>query len=256
MNPVFPTNEVERLAALRKLNLLDTPPEERFDRITRLTARLFHAPISMITLIDTERQWAKSLYGPASREIPRNLSFCAHTILGDDTFVVPDTRRDARFSDHPMVKEAPFIRFYAGHPISAPDGSKLGAHCILDVRPRRMTETNRKAMKDLAELTRREMGGYPTEERRLILHPPAEGEDRTASRYLSDVSYEFRTPLNAIIGYSRLLLDEVYGALHESQKTALERIFQNANALLSLLGGLAHLIETERGKINPPQKGR
>src|SRR5262245_34570540 len=118
-------NEQERLTTLYKLNLLDTPSEERFDRITRIAARLFNSPIALISLIDFNRQWFKSCFGFNVTETPREISFCAHAILDDEVLVIRDTLNDPRFVDNPFVVGEPYIRFYAGQPLYALDGVKL-----------------------------------------------------------------------------------------------------------------------------------
>src|SRR5271170_3796270 len=112
----LPANEAERLAALRALNLLDTPPEERFDRITRLTARILNVPIAYVSLVDENRQFLKSCYGLNLKETDREGSFSTYTILENKQLVVPDAKLDPRFADCPHVKGEPFARFYAGYP--------------------------------------------------------------------------------------------------------------------------------------------
>ena len=131
-SPDFPPDEAFRLRTLTSLSILDTPAEERFDRLTRLAQRLFNVPIALVSLIDSNRQWFKSCQGLDVRETPRDVSFCAHAILGNDLLVVPDAAADARFADNPLVTGEPFIRFYAGCPLKAPNGSLLGTLCVID----------------------------------------------------------------------------------------------------------------------------
>src|SRR4051794_32668002 len=114
LKPHAPANEVQRLAALRSLNILDTPPEERFDRITKAAAQAFRVPIALVSLGDADRQWFKSKVGIDLTQVERELSFCAHAIHGDDPFVVPDASVDSRFADNPLVLGGPCVRFYAG----------------------------------------------------------------------------------------------------------------------------------------------
>lgn len=148
--PQFPPNEQQRLRALQKLCILDTPPEERLDRITRIATHFFNVPIALISLVDAQRQWFKSRQGLDVAETPRSISFCGHTILGDTAMVVPDTLRDPRFADNPVVQNDPHIRFYAGYPLSAADGSKLGTLCLVDRRPRRLRAADLDVLRDLA----------------------------------------------------------------------------------------------------------
>ncbi|MEM6590696.1 MAG: sensor domain-containing diguanylate cyclase [Cyanobacteria bacterium P01_H01_bin.119] len=155
--PALPINEVQRLKALRALNLLDTPPEERFDRFTRIAKRLFNVPTVLVSLIDENRQWFKSCIGLELTESPRDTSFCGHTILGDHSLIVPDAIRDERFFDNPLVVAPPFIRFYAGHPLQLPNGLKLGTFCLIDNKTRGFSVRDIAALKDLAACIEREI---------------------------------------------------------------------------------------------------
>lgn len=155
----FPENEAARLETLESLNILDTPSEDRFDRYTRITARIFDMPIVLISLVDGTRQWFKSAEGLEAEETPRDISFCGHAILGDDILEVRNTRRDKRFRDNPLVLEQPHIRFYAGAPLEAPNGHKLGTLCIIDRVPRRLDDEEKQMLKNLADMVVGEMIG-------------------------------------------------------------------------------------------------
>jgi GAF domain-containing protein len=132
----IPADEEERLKALKALNILDTVPEERFDRITKLATVLFSIPISTVTLVDSRREWYKSCQGLPVREGERAISFCGYTVLGDEPLIIPDAKEDPRFAGNPMVISSPFIRFYAGVPLKSADGKRVGAFCIKDHNPR------------------------------------------------------------------------------------------------------------------------
>lgn len=153
----LPPNEAQRLAALRALRILDTPREERFDRITRLAQRMFDVPIALVTLVDVNRQWFKSCIGLDMGETPRSVSFCAHAILRDDALVIEDAQLDPRFADNPLVTDEPHIRFYAGQPLVGPNDQRLGTLCIIDRRPRQMSADELEALRDLATLAENEL---------------------------------------------------------------------------------------------------
>ncbi len=146
------------MRALHALNILDTPPEERFDRVTRLAQRIFDVPIALVSLVDTKRQWFKSRRGLEAEETSRDISFCGHAILGHDALVVEDASLDERFSRNPLVTADPRIRFYAGQPLSSADGSKLGTLCLIDRKPRNMTTDDLALLRDLASMVEGELG--------------------------------------------------------------------------------------------------
>lgn len=155
--PDIPSDEQARLSTLHSLNILDTPPEERFDRLTRMAKRLFRVPISLVSLVDEDRQWFKSCVGLSAGETPRDISFCGHAILGDKLFVIPNAIKDERFKDNPLVLNEPYIRFYAGCPIRSMDGRKLGTLCIIDREPRYFDKEDLEALIDLASMVEREL---------------------------------------------------------------------------------------------------
>ncbi|MDH3589963.1 MAG: GAF domain-containing protein, partial [Gammaproteobacteria bacterium] len=157
IKPAIPHDEEARVAALKDTGVLDTCPEERFDRYTRLTRRLFDVPIALVSLVDRERQWFKSKQGLEASETPRDISFCGHAILGDEIFVVENASNDERFHDNPLVTEDPSIRFYAGCPLTSPDGHRLGTLCIIDCEPRVLQSTDLDALQDIAAMVSSEL---------------------------------------------------------------------------------------------------
>jgi len=155
--PDVPQDEEARLKTLRSLNILDTSSEERFDRLTRMAKRMFNVPIALVSLVDENRQWFKSCIGLSVRETPRDISFCGHAILGKEIFIIPDATKDERFTDNPLVTNEPNIRFYAGCPLRFTDGSRLGTLCIIDQKPRSLSDDDLEALKDLASTVEREL---------------------------------------------------------------------------------------------------
>ena len=148
----FSDDESERLAALRALNLLDTPDEEQFDHLTRFVQAYFDVPVALISLVDEDRQWFKSKQGLSVCETERSISFCGHTITSDDAFVVENALKDKRFADNPLVINEPHIRFYAGMALHSEDGFKIGTLCIIDFKPRVFTNQERNKLQDFAQI--------------------------------------------------------------------------------------------------------
>ncbi|PWF44050.1 helix-turn-helix domain-containing protein [Massilia glaciei] len=157
--PAYPVPQTEqrRLAALAHSGLVDSPPDHAFDRITWLAAQITGCPMALVSLLTTKRQWFKSRIGIAAAETPREHAFCSHAILGSDGLVVTDAREDSRFSANPLVLGEPHIRFYAGLPVSDPEGNRLGTLCVLDSRPRSLTVDQLRALRELTDIVTAEI---------------------------------------------------------------------------------------------------
>ncbi len=153
----IPPNETERLQALEELGQLDSPAEERFDRLTRLARDHFDVPYSMVTMLDKDRQWIKSCQGTTVSESPREISFCNYAIMQEELFTIPDMRKDPRFVQHPLVTGPEEIRFYAGIPVHTACGHRIGTLCILDDQPRQLTSAQGQAMRDFGALVESEL---------------------------------------------------------------------------------------------------
>lgn len=148
----IPDNETDRLAALRALLILDTPPEERFDRIVGFAAAEFDMPIVLISLIDSDRQWFKASHGLDACQTPRDISFCGHAILQPDVFVIPDAHADPRFADNPLVTGPPHVCFYAGAPLRLASGHAIGTLCLIDSQPRAIDDVELAILASLRDL--------------------------------------------------------------------------------------------------------
>jgi hypothetical protein len=150
MTAPIPQNETKRLKVLWQYEVLDTVPEEVFDDLTELAARICEAPIALISLVDENRQWFKSKIGVTVSETSRDVSFCAYAIAQSDLFIVPDATQDKRFASNPLVTSEPKIRFYAGAPLITPDGHALGTLCVIDKVPRELRPEQQQALRILA----------------------------------------------------------------------------------------------------------
>ncbi|MGE0093387.1 MAG: ATP-binding protein [Alphaproteobacteria bacterium] len=257
----IPTDEVDRLAALQRYEVLDTPPEPAFDRVTRLASQIIGTPIALVSLIDATRQWFKSHHGLDATETPREQAFCAHAILGQEVFIVPDAREDKRFEDNPLVTSAPKVIFYAGAPLTAPDGHRLGTLCVIDHEPRReLTETQRTALTDLAAITvdllelrraGRNALGEIVERNRINeelsrLSREAEAAERAMGAFLATMSHELRTPMNGVVGMTSLLLDT---PLTPDQHRYVQAVRSAADTLLSVVNDVLDYSKLEAGRI-------
>ena len=142
LNAPIPKNEKERMEALRSLNILDTAPEERFDVLTKMASKMLAVPISVVSIVDKDREWYKSCEGLNIKQGARNISFCGHAMLSEDVFIIEDTYLDSRFKDNPTVIGAPFIRFYAGVRMrDLKTNLPIGVFCVKDYKPRKFDST-------------------------------------------------------------------------------------------------------------------
>jgi signal transduction histidine kinase len=264
MKAPVPAHEESRLSTLRAYAILDTPPEAEFDRLTRLAALIFKVPIVLLTLVDVNRQWFKSCYGLHLSETSRDSSFCAHAILSDEPVMIPDAGRDPRFSDNPLVTGEPGIRFYAGAPLIALDGQRLGTLCLIDTVPHAGLGAEQiRTLQDMAAMAVEELELRRTtrklSEAEVLLKESireldqqrkyAEESSRLKSEFLANMSHELRTPLNGIIGFSELLVDGKAGALSDRQQRFLGHILLSSRHLLRLINDLLDLAKIEAGKL-------
>lgn len=238
ITPPVPMDESNRLAALQSLHILDTPLEERFDRITRVATRLFNVPIALISLVDANRQWFKSRQGTSLSELPRSISFCGHAILNKEALVIPDAREDLRFFDNPLVKVEPYLCFYAGQPLLDRNGNALGTLCIIDRFPRQMSETDLQSLRDLGAWAENELN--LTERKRI---------DLLKNEFVSTVSHELRTPLTSIRGSLGLLAGGVAGDLPPSAKTMVDIAYKNSERLIRLINDILDIEKIANGKM-------
>lgn len=242
-----PANEPERLRALYDLDILDTPPEVAFDRITRLAAELFDTPIATISLIAEGRQWLKSKIGPLGQEIPRDTSFCQFTILSDEVLNVPDALRDTRFADNPHVLGDPNIRFYAGAPIRLASGLRMGAMCVIDTKPRPpLTDTERRRLEIFAQIVVDEMELRLKSRQLDEARRAAEAAAQAKSDFLANMSHEFRSPLTSIIGFSGLML--AGGKLAEREMRFTQRIQTASQHLLEMVNQVLDYSRLDAGQ--------
>ncbi len=244
--PVSPL-ERERLDALRRYALLDTPSEVAFERMVRLVARIFAVPIAMVTLMDLERQWFKACVGVDLTENTRALSFCNYTLLEDGVLVVPDALLDPRFAENPVVSGLG-IRFYAGAPLRTSDGFDIGTLCIYDYapHPEGLTPDQQRTLEDLAASTMDDIEARRTVSRALEAESRVRQLHQTQKQFVDDAAHELRAPLTAIRGNlewvrnrPELPLEQRQEALADALNEArrLERLVQDMLSLARGEGG-------------------
>jgi signal transduction histidine kinase len=236
-------SELQRVAAVRALRLLDTPSEERFDRIARIARRLLDVPIALVSLVDLDRQWAKAHIGLIVRETPRRSSFCSHAIAAGQYFEVPDADTDLRFMANPTVSGEPHIRFYAGHPVTGPSGHLVGTLCVLDRVSRRLTDRQRDELRDLAAWLELEYAVQPANR--------WEQETERARRdFVTVVSHELRTPLTSIRGSLELITSGRFGALPPQVDRLLAIAATNTERLVRLAEDVVDLHQVQHGQLH------
>ncbi|MFT5839016.1 MAG: signal transduction histidine kinase/CheY-like chemotaxis protein [Flavobacteriales bacterium] len=236
-------DEAKRLKALYDYDVLDTDAEKIFDDLTMLAAQICNTPITLISLVDVDRQWFKSRVGLDAEETSRDIAFCAHAIHQKEIFEVEDTLKDTRFFDNPLVTSKPNIRFYAGTPLISPDGHAIGTLCVIDNKPNKLSKDQRNALEVLGRSVISQM-----ELRKNIKALKQASEHKT--EFLSNMSHELRTPLNAIIGFSRLILDEVeHYKLPDKFSEYIGHLNYSGRRLLSVINSVIDLNKIEAGMM-------
>lgn len=239
----IPDNESERLGKLIELGILDTLEEQAYDDLTALAAEICQTPISLVSLIDDDRQWFKSHHGLDARETPRDLAFCAHAILNDEVFVVEDSALDERFHDNPLATEAPHVKFYAGAPLIMEDNLRLGTLCVISHEARTLSMAQKEALKALARQVVTQF------ELRLKVKS-LQSLDHAKDEFISMVSHELRTPLTAIYGALSLLQNVAAENLDEQQLKLVDVSYRNSERLLCLVNDILDLAKLESGKLD------
>jgi signal transduction histidine kinase len=239
ITPTIPENEKDRLSALYQYQILDTLPQEDMDNITRLASEICQTPVSLISLIDNNRQWFKSHHGTDATETSREIAFCAHAInYPDSTFIIPDSRKDERFADNPLVTGAPNIVFYAGVPLIDPNGFALGTLCIIDQKPRNLMENQIDALKILGAQTIRLFELHKANIELEINKGLLLKRNNDLERFAAVVSHDLKSPLASITSFIHLLKLDYSGHFDDKGKKIIDYIDGSAKKLRSLIDGI------------------
>lgn len=242
----IPDNEAQRLESLQHYQLLDTPAEVEYDRVSQIASELCQTPIAMVSLIDKERQWVKSCYGITVDNIPRGISLCAHTITYDRPLMIENTSQDDRFFDNPAVTGPPNIVFYVGIPLVCADGFAIGSLCVIDHQPRQLTMAQQTALQALADQVVLLMELRRTNAQLRLAQQEAEDLARQKAGLLATLSHEIRTPLNALEGYTQLLLSE---PMLPTQQDSLLRLQTIGRTTVSLVNNILDYSKLQAGKL-------
>ncbi|MEM8951878.1 MAG: ATP-binding protein [Pseudomonadota bacterium] len=241
MNELVDQQESNRLTEIERYRVLDSQPEQAFDRVTRLASEFFETPVAAISLCDRERLWFKSIVGLDCPEMPRSAGICSQVIYNDTPLVLHSASEHPEFHDHPMVADAPHVRFYAGAPLVTPSGQRIGSLCVADVKARPgFTSCEAGRLKDLASLVVDEL------ELRLERMKAIRASDAKSS-FLAAMSHEIRTPMNGVLGMTDLLLST--DDLGERQRQRIEVIKRSGHTLLALLDQILDLSKIEADKL-------
>ncbi|WP_439698420.1 ATP-binding protein [Mucilaginibacter sp. AW1-7] len=236
IKPSVPENENERLAALNSYQILDTLPERAFDEITLIASEICQTPISLVSLIDNDRQWFKSNKGLEVTQTPKELAFCAHAILEPkEVMVVADAQIDERFADNPLVTGSPQVVFYTGVPLINPDGYALGTLCVIDHKARQLNNAQILALKALANQVVAQLELKKKVNELNATRLQLEESNQHLEKFAIMAAHDIRNPLTNILLTGQVLKDRFKDKLDEKGNKFLDIINASSYKLISLL---------------------
>ncbi len=239
IKPAIPENENERLNALKEYSILDTIPEKEYDEITELASFICQTPISLISLIDDKRQWFKSHYGTNTEFTPREVAFCAHAINDQNNMlIVPDSRKDKRFHDNPIVTDDPHVIFYAGIPLVNPEGYPLGTLCVIDNKPNTLSEDQVGALRALSNQLMKLFELRKTSENLRIYNKELENKNCGLENFARIAAHDIKSPLNNIIMTAELFKNNYSDNVDKEGIEFLSLISSSSIKLSELIDGI------------------
>jgi signal transduction histidine kinase len=245
--PLIPPNEKERLAALREYHILDTEAGKEFDDITQLASEICQTPISLITLIDEQRQLFKAGAHLVENELPRDLAFCSHAINHPlDPFIVEDMRADKRFADHPFVVGDPHVVFYTGIPLTNPEGYPLGTLCVLDKKPKKLTDGQIRSLQILAKQVIQLFELRKANFRLEALKESLESRNEELEQFAYVVSHDIKSPLASILLSSEMLRENFGETIDEGNEQLLNVLNRASYKIRNLVDGILAYYRAEQ----------
>jgi signal transduction histidine kinase/CheY-like chemotaxis protein len=240
--PDLPLNEAERLKALTDFDILDSESNKRLNNLVYLASTISDCEVSLVSLVDRDRQWFLAKHGTTLTESPRDISFCGHAINQDEIFEIENTLEDERFSGNPLVTDDPSIRFYAGKPLKTSDGFNIGTLCVLDRKPKKLSAVQKKQLEIISDEI---MHIFEVNKKNNALSKVA----TTHTAFITSMSHELRTPLTSILGYVDVLEDGLKSVVNPSIKNAIDTLKSNSNYLLDLIGDILDFSKLESNKL-------
>ncbi|NME71816.1 sensor histidine kinase [Flammeovirga aprica] len=237
--PDIPKNEKERVEDLKSYAILDSMMEDDYDNLTKIASEICGTPISLVSLVDDRRQWFKSRHGVNASETPKELAFCAHAINEpDELFIVPDSREDERFYDNPLVVDSPNVVFYAGVPLVSEKGNALGTLCVIDHKPKVLTEGQKQTLASLGNQVMKLMELRKSNMKLEKTLSEMSTKNKELERFAYVAAHDLKSPLCTISGMANLLKDNYSEALDGNAKMVVEHIQKSSDKLKGLIDGI------------------
>ena len=247
IKPEIPSNDQERIKELESYLILDSLPEKEYDDITRIASQICQTKISLISLVDENRQWFKSHHGLDASETPREHAFCAHAINNiGEVFEVSDSRKDERFHDNPLVTEDPFVVFYTGVPLVSPDGYALGTLCVIDNEPKKLDNDQLESLKSLANQVIKLFELRKRHQLLLEANNSLEEKYKELEKFALIAAHDIKSPLNNISTIINFLIDRHAEKLDEAAGSLLNKLDSSADQLRRLVDGILSYSRSDR----------
>lgn len=239
--------EEQRIKDLESYSILDTLPETDFDNLTMLVAEICGTPVSFVTFIDKDRQWFKSCFGISIDETSRDDAFCAHAINEpNDIFIIPDSRKDERFHDNPFVIGEPYLVFYAGIPLLSENGLPLGTLCVMDQKPRELTQSQISSLKALSDQTQKILELRSNKIKLEETMRKLEEKNQELGKFAYIAAHDLKSPLNNIAALTRIFMDNYKASIDAEGQEILNLIKSSSDKLKNMIQSLLEYTKSDK----------